>query len=133
WGTTDDDFGDLRLQAGSPCLDRADSAATAAAGAPTDAHGCPRDVNDPGTPDGGTGASPTIDLGAHERRTPITVNNTSIQTAINAAEPCDEIILRAGTYNEPINFLGKSITVRGESTPDQTILSGAGLSTSIVR
>ncbi len=138
WGTADDDFGDLRLAAASPCLDRADGTAALLAGAVSDMHGCPRDVNDPGAPDGGTGLSLTIDLGAHERRAPITVSSVggdfpTIQAAINAAEPCDEIIVGPGTYNEAINFLGKALTVRGGGTRDQTVLSGAGLTTSIVQ
>jgi hypothetical protein len=77
WGTADDDYGDLRLQPGSPCIDAADCTAV-----PPDAHDLdgdgdttepipfdfdwlPRFIDDPETEDSGVG-SPCIDMGAYE-------------------------------------------------------------------
>jgi hypothetical protein len=36
---------------------------------------------------------------------------TTIQEAINAAGPGDEVVVSDGIYNENINFIGKAITV----------------------
>lgn len=44
----------------------------------------------------------------------------TIQAAIAAASHGDEIVVAAGTYVEIIDFLGKRITVRGESGPAVT-------------
>jgi hypothetical protein len=46
----------------------------------------------------------------------------SIQSAINAAAPGDEIVVRRGRYKETLNFLGKAITVRSESGPSETVV-----------
>jgi len=52
---------------------------------------------------------------------------TSIQTAIDAANKGDEIIVSPGTYLEAINFDGKAITVRSASgDPADTIIDGGG-------
>lgn len=48
----------------------------------------------------------------------------SIQQAINAASPGDEIIVAPGVYHEHLDFLGKAITVRSEAGPAVTILDG---------
>jgi hypothetical protein len=78
WGTDDDDYGDLRLAAGSPCIDAADNEAL-----PSDVYdfdedgdydeplsidldGLPRFVDDPETDDTGNGAAPIVDMGAYE-------------------------------------------------------------------
>jgi parallel beta-helix repeat protein len=66
WGTGDnDDFGDLRLQAGSPCIDAGDNDAVPA-GVTTDLDGNPRFVDDPDTVDTGNGTPPIVDMGAYE-------------------------------------------------------------------
>ncbi len=61
-GTEDDD---LRLAAGSPCIDAGDNDAVPGE-VTTDAAGFPRRVDDPGTVDTGNGVAPIIDMGAHE-------------------------------------------------------------------
>jgi len=76
-GTSDDD---LRVQAGSPCLDAGDNAAVPAdvldldgdgnraERLPVDVLGQPRRVDDPAAPDVGAGTAPLVDMGAHERQ-----------------------------------------------------------------
>lgn len=61
-GNIDDD---LRIGAASPCIDAGDNLLLPP-GVVTDGAGEPRFVDDPGMPDVGTGASPLVDLGAHE-------------------------------------------------------------------
>jgi len=50
----------------------------------------------------------------------------SIQDAITAAEPGDEILVEAGTYSESIDFLGKTISVTSVSGSSNTIIDGGG-------
>jgi len=66
WGTTDDDYGDLRLIAGvSPAIDAGDSVNYA--GPLADIEGDDRAGDDPAVSDTGLAyAAPVIDLGAHE-------------------------------------------------------------------
>ncbi len=68
-----DDFGDLRLQGGSPCIDAGSNDADLDAFAPgvqpvaeTDFDGNPRFLDDPGTPNSGNGTPPIVDMGAFE-------------------------------------------------------------------
>jgi parallel beta-helix repeat protein len=65
WGTADDDYGDLRLQAGSPCIDAGNNTAVPA-GVTTDLAGLPRFWDVPGTADTGSGIAPIVDMGAYE-------------------------------------------------------------------
>ncbi len=51
----------------------------------------------------------------------------SIQTAIDNAVNTDEIVVAPGTYFEPINFLGKAITLRSSDGPDVTIVNANGM------
>lgn len=79
WGTADDDYGNLRLRSGSPCIDAGDNAAVPAdtldldgdgdttEPMPFDLAGMPRFVDDPATPDTGAGIPPIVDMGAYER------------------------------------------------------------------
>ena len=48
----------------------------------------------------------------------------TIQDAIDYASNGDTIIVRAGTYVEKINFLGKAITLKSEQGPEATVLDG---------
>jgi parallel beta-helix repeat protein len=69
WGTADDDYGDLRLQPGSPCIDAGDNTAVPA-GIDTDLDGNPRFIDDPNTVDTGYGGPPIVDMGAYEFQIP---------------------------------------------------------------
>ena len=61
WGTADDDYGDLRLQIQSPCVDSGGNAFVPV-GVDTDIAGLPRLVDFPGVRDPGA----VVDMGAHE-------------------------------------------------------------------
>ena len=50
----------------------------------------------------------------------------TIQAAIVAAGPGDEILVSPGTYAETIDFLGKAVTVRSEQGPATTTIHGSG-------
>jgi len=56
-----------RLGAGSPCIDAGDNAAVSGRAA-RDLDGLPRRVDDPLTPDTGSGQPPLVDMGAYEYR-----------------------------------------------------------------
>jgi hypothetical protein len=62
WGTTDDDYGDLRLQSSSACLDAGSNAAIPS-GVTTDFDGNPRLADFPGVNDAGA----IVDMGPYER------------------------------------------------------------------
>jgi predicted outer membrane repeat protein len=63
----------------------------------------------------------------------VPADQATIQDGINAALAGDEVVVSAGTYNETINFLGKAITVRGDSgNPADTIIDGGSSGTSTV-
>jgi len=67
WGTADDDYGDLRLSPGSPCIDAGtNSGAGLLTGVTTDVAGEPRFVEQGGVRNTGSGTKPIIDMGAHE-------------------------------------------------------------------
>jgi predicted outer membrane repeat protein len=63
-GTSDDD---LRLAAGSPCIDAGSNTAVPP-GVTLDIADLPRFVDDPNVPDTGEGAAPLVDMGCHERQ-----------------------------------------------------------------
>ena len=50
----------------------------------------------------------------------------TIQAAIDAAQPNDVVLVRAGIYDENINFLGKSIAVASEEGAGSTTIQGDG-------
>ncbi len=78
WGTPDDDYGDLRLLPGSPCIDAGDNAEVpadvvdldgdgdTAEPIPFDLAGVSRFIDDLSTPDTGVGTPPIVDIGAYE-------------------------------------------------------------------
>ncbi len=70
WGTADDDYGDLNLQAGSPCIDAGDNMALPV-GIIVDLAGNLRFMDDPDTADTGNGTPPIVDMGAYEYLTTI--------------------------------------------------------------
>jgi len=51
-------------------------------------------------------------------------NFPAIQDAINAASDGDTITVRAGTYDEMIDFLGKAIHLKSESGAEATVIGG---------
>jgi hypothetical protein len=65
WGSPDDDYGNLRLDIGSPAIDAGDNTAVPP-GVITDLDGFPRFWDDPSTPDTGNGTPPIVDMGAYE-------------------------------------------------------------------
>ncbi len=68
WGTEDDDYGDLHLMTGSPCIDAGDNGEVPE-DVTTDLDGNPRFVDDPDTEDTGLGDPPIVDMGAYEFQT----------------------------------------------------------------
>jgi hypothetical protein len=65
WGTDDDDFGDLRLKAGSPAIDSGKNA-NVPGGAATDLMGNPRFSDGPEGTTYSLNATPTVDRGPYE-------------------------------------------------------------------
>jgi len=65
WGTSDDDYGDLRLQLTSPAIDAGDNTA-GPSGVATDLSGLPRYIDVLSILDTGFGISPIVDMGAYE-------------------------------------------------------------------
>jgi hypothetical protein len=110
--------GDYHLTYASPCIDVGDNAAPALPS--TDFEGDPRIL------DGDLDTITIVDMGCDEYFPTIYVPDdfSTIQAAINA--PINEciIIVRAGTYVENINFLGKAITLTSEEGPDVTFIDG---------
>ena len=78
WGTSDDQYGDLRLRDDSPCIDAASNAAVrsdladvdgdgdVAEPLPLDHDGNARFIDVPSVPDTGAGVAPIVDMGACE-------------------------------------------------------------------
>lgn len=65
WGTNDDDYGDLRLQASSPLVDSGQNS-DVPAGITSDFGGASRFQDVPTAADTGSGAAPVVDIGAYE-------------------------------------------------------------------
>jgi len=56
----------------------------------------------------------------------------TIQAALNAAAPGDEIVVAPGVYHEHLNFHGKDVVLRSLAGPQVTILEGDGLDTVVL-
>jgi hypothetical protein len=92
WGTADDDYGDLRLQFNSPCIDAGDNSAVPS-GVTTDLAGKPRFVDFPGVNDPGA----IVDMGAYERRPVGTIQfSTSAISVSEAAGTAQITVSRVG-------------------------------------
>jgi subtilisin-like proprotein convertase family protein len=74
-GTPDDD---LRLSAGSPCIDAGNNAAVPV-GVTTDLDGNNRFVNDPAVADTGVGGCAIVDMGAYERQSILDTDGDGVQ------------------------------------------------------
>ena len=72
WGTSDDDYGDLRVQLNSPAVDAGQNSAVPA-GITTDLLGNPRFRDVTTVPDTGSGTTPLVDMGAYEGPNPRSV------------------------------------------------------------
>jgi hypothetical protein len=68
WGTADDDYGNLRLQNGSPVVDAGDNTAPGLVGITTDLGDKPRFYDVPEIADTGVGPPPVVDMGAYEKQ-----------------------------------------------------------------
>lgn len=58
---------------------------------------------------------------------------STIQAAIDASSDGDTVVVAAGAYVGPIDFLGKRIVVRGAGASDTTISGASGQVSSVVR
>jgi len=56
----------------------------------------------------------------------------TIQEAVKAAAHFDEILVAPGTYTETVNPLGKRITIRSATGPDNTIIDGESIRSAVV-
>ncbi len=109
---------DYHVVQSSPCVDAGDNSAPGLQG--TDWEG---DTRSSGL---------AVDIGADEFTTPlgapgirhVPTDHSTIQAALDAAYPADEVVVSAGTYLETLNFHGKVVTVRGEDGPFATIIDG---------
>jgi pectin methylesterase-like acyl-CoA thioesterase len=60
-------------------------------------------------------------------------DHATIQSAIDAATPGDEILVAPGSYAETIDFKGKAIALRSNAGSELTVIDGSGLNQSVVR
>ncbi|MDY7110351.1 MAG: right-handed parallel beta-helix repeat-containing protein [Planctomycetota bacterium] len=57
----------------------------------------------------------------------------TIQGAIAAAGDGDEVLVAPGVYHEAVDFLGKAITLRSETGPENTVIDASDLQSSAVK
>jgi len=113
WGSADDQYGDLRLQDTSPCIDAASNAAVPS-NIKTDVYGSPRVVDFPGVRDPGC----MVDMGAYEH--PSDVNRPPTDIALSTQSVREE---------QPIGTVIGMLTASdpdGDSTFAYTLVSGEG-------
>ncbi|MHC4219008.1 MAG: right-handed parallel beta-helix repeat-containing protein [Planctomycetota bacterium] len=85
------------------------------------ADGCP-DCNDNGQPD---------DCGVHNVTQDVFF--VTIQGALDAAQPGDEIVVPPGPYPETLDFAGTQVTLRSADGPETTIIDLQGMNAAAVR
>jgi parallel beta-helix repeat protein len=108
WGTADDDYGDLRLQAASPCIDAGDNTAVPT-GVTTDLAGNPRIVDVPGVHDFGE----RVDMGAYEVQSAGTYLFDAVKPSLRMSFPFDvdpaaltssDLVLTTAATGSPVSF-----------------------------
>ena len=124
WGTADDDYGDLRLQPNSPCIDAGNNAAVpadtldldgdgnTAEPIPFDLAGAPRFWDYPGKADTGSGAAPIVDMGAYEMSSLLiagTANPDQVYLRLDASGTTVQVWVNADpagapAYTAPLNM-----------------------------
>ena len=130
--------GNLGLLSDSQCVDAGNNSAVPPDSTDLDGDG---DVNEPipfdlnGDPRVWGGI---VDMGACEFRSWLIHNITqdrwynNIQAAIDDAGTGDEIEVAPGTYNEAIDFKGKSVRLYSTDGPNNTTIDATGLNSSVV-
>jgi hypothetical protein len=117
WGTADDDYGDLRLQAGSPCIDTGNTASVAS-GVTTDLAGKGRVLG------------LQVDMGAYERGTPLLVSGVDSNDSFSIRVSPDglnlEVWINSSTFGSPDLSLPastvESATFNGGSGDDSLVV-----------
>lgn len=128
WGTPDDDYGNLRLRPGSPCIDRGIVWTYASEPFPeTDLAGFPRAVDSRGYPDGDP------DMGAYEYPSTLVIESLSRLSA-NVGGPAVPITVSGGLFTThsvicwngrplPTTFVSMS-WLRAQVTSDMLAVAG---------
>jgi hypothetical protein len=109
YGTEDDN---LRLQAGSPCIDAGWNFFVPAS-ITTDLDGNPRFLDDPYTPDTGNGTYPIVDMGAYEYVPPVIFVDASASGGNDGT-----------TWNDAYNYLQDALTDAQVSGDDIWVAEG---------
>ena len=119
WGTLDDDYGDLRLRRGSPCIDAGSNENLPPDFPLIDIRGGDRFVDHASTVDTGNGVPPLIDIGAHEA-----INPTGPDYDGDGDVDMDDFGMlqacMAGPFAAPAEPACEAIDLDGDSDVDQT-------------
>ena len=62
---------------------------------------------------------------SHAATIQVPADYPTIQQAIDAASTGDTVLVSPGTYVENLDFLGKSVTVKGDQGPPVTVIDGS--------